>query len=361
MTIPRILSGKMMEKTLTKKALAQWVKALHSYKVHLPKRDEEGRWNYAETDGKEDIVLDVLQTTLPPKKILFPQREVFLEFAKTREGDTETLEVKEILPEKEPTVVFGVRPCEARAAWLLDKVFGGELTDSYYWKRRNQTTLVGLACDTPPSENCFCLSVDGSPSGEEGLDVLLTHLGDKYYVKTLSEKGEKLVNAAKALFQEPKPEDKKNVKAVQAEGIKKIKRQLKDPRAISAKLKGMFDAPLWDDESMSCIRCGICTYLCPSCHCFDINDELESASPLQGRRVRTWDTCQFPDFTMHSSGHNPRPDKASRLRQRLFHKFQYFVEVYDKFQCVGCGRCISLCPVGIDIIQVLDKVSDHGA
>jgi sulfhydrogenase subunit beta (sulfur reductase) len=110
---------------------------------------------------------------------------------------------------------------------------------------------------------------------------------------------------------------------------------------------------------MSCLRCGICTYLCPSCHCFDITDELESVSPPRGKRVRTWDTCQFPDFTMHSSGHNPRPDKASRLRQRLFHKFQYFIEMYDQFQCVGCGRCISLCPVGIDIINVLDRVKSH--
>jgi ferredoxin len=243
----------------------------------------------------------------------------------------------------------------------LDKVFSGEFTDTYYWKRRNQTTLVGLACDTPPSENCFCTSVEGSPHSEEGLDILLTDLGDRYYVRSLTEKGDKLIAAAKDIFQEPKPEDKKKVKSLQEESSKKIKRQLKDARTISETLKGMFDSALWDEEAMSCIRCGICTYLCPSCHCFDINDEVDSTSPLQGKRVRTWDTCQFPDFTMHSSGHNPRPEKASRLRQRLYHKFRYFIDVYDKFQCVGCGRCISLCPVGIDIITVLDKVKSHGS
>ena len=123
----------------------------------------------------------------------------------------------------------------------------------------------------------------------------------------------------------------------------------------------MFDTPFWDKESLSCIQCGICTYLCPTCHCFDINDEVASSAPLKGKRVRTWDNCQFPDFTMHSSGHNPRPDKASRLRQRILHKFQYFVELYENFQCVGCGRCISKCPVGIDIIEVLDKVRDYGS
>jgi ferredoxin len=361
MKIPRILSGKAMDKILIKKALPQWAKKLGSYKVYFPRKDKEERWNYVEVSGDADLNLDVWQTTLPPKKLLFPQREVFLEFARTTEGSKEALEVREVLPQDEAAVIFGARPCEARAAWLLDQVFSGEFSDPYYWKRRNQTTLVGLACDTPPSENCFCLSVEGSPHSEEGLDIQLTDLGDKYYVRVLTEKGNRIVQAAKELFQDPSPEEKKKLKQVQAESEKKLKRQLKDARAVSEKLKAMFDSPLWDEESMSCIRCGICTYLCPSCHCFDISDELESASPLRGKRVRTWDTCQFPDFTMHSSGHNPRPDKASRLRQRLFHKFQYFIEVYDKFQCVGCGRCISLCPVGIDIINVLDKVNSNGS
>jgi len=349
-----------MEKTLAKKSFPQWIKKLDSWKVYVPRKDGEGRWDYAEAQGGE-VGLDFLQTTVPPKKILFPQREVFLEFTKTLSGNRETLEVNEVLPEISPTVIIGVRPCEARAAWMLDEVFGGEFRDVYYWKRRDQVALVGFACTTPPSENCFCTSVEGSPHSEVGLDLLLTDLGERFYVQSLTAKGEKLISAAKELFEDPKPEVKKHVKAVQAEAEKKIKRHLKDARPIAAKLEGMFDSPLWDEESMSCLRCGICTYLCPSCHCFDINDELENPSPLRGQRVRTWDTCQFPDFTMHSSGHNPRPDKASRLRQRLLHKFQYFVQVYDKFMCVGCGRCITLCPVGIDIIKVLDKVRENGA
>jgi len=118
----------------------------------------DGRWDYAEAAAADELTLDVRQTAVPPKKILFPQREVFAEFSETVEGTAKTLEVKETLPEDESVVIFGVRPCEGRAAWLLDKVFSGEFTDPYYWKRRNQTTLVGLACGTPPSENCFCTS-----------------------------------------------------------------------------------------------------------------------------------------------------------------------------------------------------------
>ncbi len=359
--IQGILSGNPMHKILNKTVFSKWVKELRSSKIYFPRKDDSGRWNYAQITPDEDAILDVSQTTLPPKKILFPQREIFLEFSKNIEGDGETLEVKEVMPEDGSTIIFGVRPCEGRAAWLLDKVFAGDFSDPYYWKRRNQTTLIGLACSIPPSENCFCLSVEGSPHSEEGLDILLTDLGEKYYVKVLTEKGEKLVEAAKKLFSDPHPEETKKAQAVQAESEKRLRRHLQEARLISEKLKGMFHSSLWDEESMSCIRCGICTYLCPSCHCFDISDEVDAVSPLRGKRVRTWDTCQFPDFTMHSSGHNPRPDKASRLRQRLFHKFQYFVEIYNQFQCVGCGRCISLCPVGIDIIEVLDKVRSHGS
>ncbi len=189
----------------------------------------------------------------------------------------------------------------------------------------------------------------------------MTDLGDKYYVESFKKKGDELLNLAKALFKNPTAKDKKDLEKIQAESEKKIKRQIKDTEKISDKLKEMFDSPFWDEESLSCIRCGICTYLCPTCHCFDMNDEVTSSSPIKGERVRTWDNCQFPDFTMHSSGHNPRPDKASRLRQRILHKFQYFVELYKNYQCTGCGRCISKCPVGIDIIEVLEKARDYGS
>ncbi len=350
-----------MEKILEKRSLQSWVKKLDSWTIYAPRKDENGRWNYGIVQS-DSVGLDFTVTTLPPKPLIFPQREVFLEFLKTAGENQETLEVKEVLPGEKPAVILGVRPCDARAISFLDQVFSGDFVDPYYWARRKKTILVGLACLTPPWENCFCLSAEGSPHSEDGLDILLTDLGDRYFVKTLTESGDRLVNEAKALFKEPRPEDKKKVKAVHAQAEQKIVRAIKGAKKdVAAKLKGMFNSPLWDEESMSCIRCGICTYLCPSCHCFDINDEVDSASPLRGKRVRTWDNCQFPDFTMHSSGHNPRPDKASRLRQRIFHKFQYFVEIYDETMCTGCGRCISLCPVGIDIINVLHKVNDHGS
>lgn len=344
-----------MEKVLDKKSFPQWVKQLSSYTVYAPVQEDEV-WNYEVITNPEHVDLDLPNTVLSPKKIIFPQREVYLEFSASNEDG---LDVKEVLPEEELSVIFGVRPCDARALTLTDKVFGGDFEDVYYWKRRNQAALVGLACNAPPSPNCFCLSVDGSPFSKEGLDILMSDLGSKYFVEAFSKKGEELINAAKTLFKPATEKDKKELEKNRAEAKKKISRQIQNIKKIPPKLKGMFDSPFWDEESMSCLRCGICTYLCPTCHCFDINDEVLSSSPLRGKRVRTWDNCQFPDFTMHSSGHNPRQDKASRLRQRIMHKFQYFVERYKNYQCTGCGRCISRCPVGIDIIEVLDKVSSY--
>jgi sulfhydrogenase subunit beta (sulfur reductase) len=346
-----------MEKILAKKDFALWIKKLASYKVYAPKKKDDV-WNYELIGDDEVVELDYPQTSVPAKKIVFPQREVFFGFEQTPEGG---YEFRENLPNGEARVVLGVRPCEAKALCLTDLVFGGEFEDLYYKKRRDATTLVGLACATPPSPNCFCLSVGGSPHGSEGLDVLLTDLGDRYLAAALTAKGEELLRAGGKLFTDLRPEDKKKAEKIHAESETKLTRALKNIENVPAKLRGMFDSPFWDEESMSCIRCGICTYLCPTCHCFDINDEVQSSSPCRGRRVRTWDTCQFPDFTMHSSGHNPRPEKAARLRQRINHKFQYFVEAWQKYQCTGCGRCISQCPVGIDIIKVVEKVRDYGS
>lgn len=343
-----------MEKILTKKSFAKWLTKLDSYQLYAPVKKDDF-WSY-EIVKPDNVSIDYPNTVLSPKTLIFPQRELYFEFSHSDEG---VPEITEILPEEKPTVVFGVRPCDARGVSHMDKVFGGDYEDAYYWQRRNQTILVGMACNTPPSPNCFCTSVDGSPHGKDGLDILLTDMGEKYFVQTFSKKGEKLIHTAKALFVAPKPKDKTDVQKLHKEAVKKLPRQIQDTNKIPAKLKGLFDAEIWDDEAMSCIRCGICTYLCPTCHCFDINDEVAAQSPISGLRVRTWDNCQFPDFTMHSSGHNPRPDKASRLRQRIMHKFQYFVENFKDYQCIGCGRCISKCPVGIDIIEVLEKVRDH--
>ena len=344
-----------MKKILPKKSFAPWVKKLSGLEVYAPV-ERDGVWIYEAVENLKELDAAYPNTVQAPKKIIFPQTETLFEFDTDGEGHPT---VTETLPKKKERVIFGVRPCDARAATLTDIVFGGTINDPYYWVRREGTALVGLTCNHPPSSNCFCPSVGGSPHSTEGLDILMTDLGDRYVVETLTARGEKLVNKAKTLFAEPKERDRRELATAFTDSEQRIERSLRDAEKLPAKLKEMFDSPFWDGKALGCIRCGICTYLCPACHCFDLSDELTCPAPAKGRRVRTWDTCQFPDFTMHSSGHNPRPDRASRLRQRLNHKFQYFVEHHGKFQCTGCGRCISRCPVSIDIIDILEEVHDH--
>jgi ferredoxin len=344
-----------MEAILRKDKLNQWVAKLQeSAQVYAPDFVEDA-WAFTKVNPGGEVELDYTNTVRPVKGFVFPQREVLYRFS-LENGKAPQLTNTE--PKVEPAVVFGVRPCDGSAMVRNDKVFLCGFSDPYYETRRSQVALVGLACETPPSPNCFCLSVGGSPHSEDGLDVLMTALDGRYHVKALTGKGMEIVESARALFQEPLVADKKEVKAVHAASLEHKQRSISSQGAVAEALRRNFESPLWDKMAQACIGCGACTFLCPSCHCFDINDELTGRSPLTGERVRTWDNCQFPDFTMHSSGHNPRDDLGSRLRQRICHKLLYFVENHKIQQCTGCGRCITHCPVGIDIVEITNVMEE---
>ncbi|MBU0498507.1 MAG: 4Fe-4S dicluster domain-containing protein [Gammaproteobacteria bacterium] len=338
-----------MEKILAKEKLRDWVASLQGCEVHGP-AFADAVWNYAKAEG--DIDLRHTNTVGSVKAFAFPQREVFFRFEHKR-GERPSL--VPTLPEPRPTVVFGVRPCDGRGMPRNDTVFSKEFKDPYYWARRDKLILVGLACIEPHSPNCFCQAAGGSPCSEEGLDILMTDLGDRYHVRGVTAKGIEVMERGRDAFKEASGGDQAAVAKAHEAACKEPQRTFGDLVAIPDAIRRNFEAPLWDEMARHCIGCGICTFLCPTCHCFDINDEV--SSPGKGERVRTWDNCQFPDFTLHTSGHNPRDNLGMRLRQRVSHKFLYFVENHQTQQCTGCGRCISECPVGIDIAAVLERVS----
>jgi sulfhydrogenase subunit beta (sulfur reductase) len=290
----------------------------------------------------DEVQLDYSNTQQAPKQLFFPRSEVLF-----------TYELGKVIPaslSEEPRVVFGIRPCDARSSALLDMVFDTEEEqDPYYVNRRQRTVLIGLGCNEPQS-TCFCTSVSGGPFSVEGLDMLWTDLGDRYLVETITERGEALV-VDNPLFRQATAEDtdRKTDLAARAEQM------ISGPsvEGIKETLDGMFDDPFWDEVHLKCLGCGVCTFLCPTCHCFDIVDEGNSS---RGQRVRNWDTCQFALFTHHTSGHNPRPSGKQRMRQRVMHKFNYFVENQGAIACVGCGRCVRQCPVNLDIRAVLGAI-----
>ncbi|MGI6308838.1 MAG: 4Fe-4S dicluster domain-containing protein [Dethiobacteria bacterium] len=288
--------------------------------------------------------LEFSNTTVPPKSVLFPQVETLYQYEL---GKTDLN-----LPDGgEERVLVGVRPCDARAMAIVDNLFSWDIDDPYYLAKREKTTVIGLAC-SEPGMNCFCTSVGGGPASTEGLDLLLTDLGEVFLLQSLTEKGKRLCQEAEGTLEQATEEEVTSAEKLHQEAAGKIVRNI-DTGGISEKLPELWDSSLWQDVSEACLGCGTCTFLCPTCHCFDIQDEAEG---LEGRRCRVWDSCMFSEYTLHASGHNPRPTRRERTRNRVNHKYSYFVTKFERTACVGCGRCINLCPVNIDILNILAEV-----
>ncbi|GFP31840.1 hypothetical protein HKBW3S42_00146 [Candidatus Hakubella thermalkaliphila] len=303
-------------------------------------------------DFGEDVHLDLANLSrLSAKEAAFPQTETLLSFG--YEKETESSEPNKValrceVKEKE-TIAFGLRPCDARAHLLLDKVYlDDRYPDPYYGARRKNITLISLTC-THPQKTCFCTSVGGSPSDREGSDILLTEIEGGFLAEGVTEKGENIL--ALDLFQNSTKEKEEQAEAVKKRAAESLTLAL-DLNGIEKRLMDNFENELWSELSAPCLNCGICTYVCPTCYCFNITDEQRG---LCGQRIRTWDSCMYPLFTLETSGHNPRSLKLQRFRQRFNHKFSYYPSLYGEFLCVGCGRCILSCPVGIDIREVLKE------
>jgi len=252
----------------------------------------------------------------------------------------------------EETLLFGVRPCDARSFTLLDMLFDQEkYGDPYYIEKRAKTTVVALGCVHPPYTTCFCTSVGGSPCDATGADLLLTDLGgDEYLAEFLTPKGETLLSAFRGT---PAGEaEEKQKEAIAAKAAEGIASQI-PAREIKPILDTHFEDPFWNTLHQKCLACGTCTYLCPTCHCFDISDEVKGDA---GVRIRNWDSCMFPLFTKETSGHNPRLSQKERWRQRIMHKFRYYVDNFGAIACVGCGRCVMNCPVNLDIRKIVTDI-----
>jgi sulfhydrogenase subunit beta (sulfur reductase) len=308
---------------------------------------------FAELKASDEIDLSYQNTRLSPKGLFHPHSERMFQYSLTK-GDPDAGIVKEVSKDYSPRVVLGIRPCDAVAFRLDDANFDtATFKDPWWTKRRANTTLVGLACNAP-CRSCFCTSVGTGPFDPAGLDALLTDVGAGYIVKAITDKGEALVKSVG---------DGEPVAPAAAEQAAQLKKAAEaqlstqfDPKAIAEKdMLELFNASFWDEVAFSCINCGTCTFLCPTCWCFDIQDEV---CEDQGDRLRLWDSCMFPLFTLHGSGHNPRNVKLQRVRQRFMHKLKYYQDKYkDGVACVGCGRCVKFCPVNIDIREVARLMS----
>lgn len=287
-------------------------------------------------------------TRWSPKEHLFPRSEPLFTYRML--GKQVAIEPPP--PDREEQVLFGVRPCDAAGLARLDEMFTSPQPDELYAERRARTAVVTLACDSARSE-CFCTAVGGSPAGTEGADVQMMRLNGCWLVRALTPKGFEVVEPAAGDWPAAGERDWEAAAEVWQRVEAAIGRGSLSAD-VPVALAGAFDRPLWDLVAERCLGCGICAYVCPSCSCFDIADE---ANAHCGTRCRSWDTCGLASFTKHASGHNPRATQPARYRQRVLHKFAYFpLEHENRFMCVGCGRCVALCPVGLDVHRSVETL-----
>jgi ferredoxin len=334
----------MAESNIAKKQLPQFLTAVAAdYALYGP-RAEDGIVTFRRIGSAEELMLDYRNSTVSPKELFLPRAEVVYEF------DGQDF-VDETMPD-EKRVVFAMRPCDCRALTMLDLVFDTEqVKDPFYVTRRQNTVIVALGCNRPFSSSCFCTAVGGDPFGQEGADVLMADVGDSLLDKAVTPKGKDFLTQFGKFFS-AKAGGNWNKLAKAARDKIKSKLELDNTKS---RLDKRFENDIWETVSRKCLGCGVCSYLCPICYCFDLVDEKTSTGV---KKVRTWDCCMFSLFTRHASGHNPRPVGAPRLRQKLMHKFSYYKERYDVNGCVGCGRCVRSCPVNLDIRQLLGDVME---
>jgi ferredoxin len=295
-------------------------------------------------DGSAEPCLSS-NASLPPKDLLFPRSEAMYGY------DVKTGGVSEVRPDVS-TVVFGIRPCDVRSIENLDRAFLEKgYVDSYYKARRDGLTTIAVAC-TEAARTCFCDSVGVAPDDAPGADVVLNDHGDAYAVRTNTEKGEAVVKLWKNVL------SKASGKAAKRSGkvVCDLKARVDD--GLPERLTARFDDPMWDKLSKACLGCGCCSFICPTCYCFDIGRENRGAS---GTAFRCWDSCMFSDYSRMAGGHDPRPSKKERLRNRYLHKLAYFNLRYGVTLCVGCGRCVDKCPANLDVTRVADMLEEVSA
>lgn len=333
-------------------ALFQLIAA--NQELYLPVK-VSGQVNFAAWSENAQVDLDTLKTVKSPKDAFFPQSENL--YTVKREGKKISIEPEAL--KEQSFVVFGMKACDVQGVKVLDQVFLAEPVDTFYASRREHGTIVALACHEP-EESCFCKAF-GIDCAEPAADVAAWMVEEELYWKALTEKGEALTRTVESLLESASPQEEEKV-----EGEKEKIRSIVEKLPYSnLSLKGWngealtekFDSPLWEELYKPCLACGTCTFVCPTCQCYDIKD-YDTGHGVQ--RYRCWDSCMYSDFTMMAHGNN-RTSQMQRFRQRFMHKLVYFPANNDgMYSCVGCGRCVEKCPASLNIVKVIKSFQKQG-
>ncbi len=297
-------------------------------------------------EDNKRIDLTALRTKIPFKKLLFPPKFSMFSY---KEG--ETTQNLENLPSQ---VIFGLHPCDVHALKIMDDFFLSHYPDPYYIERRKRTSIVALSCI--PDEKCFCKTTN-THYAESGFDLALTDLKDFFIVWVGSSLGDDMIRACPDLYEEHIGHADLERYVKWREFRESHFRNDLDFTGMPSIMELCWDSPVWEELGDKCLSCGACTLVCPTCPCFNVIDEI-NLKQTEGERYRQWDSCMFREYSMVAGGHNFRESRAARLKLRFTHKLQSFVSKFGEPACVGCGRCIDTCPVGIDILSVAQRLKE---
>lgn len=346
-----------------RKTVLDWIAGLMAKgRAYFPQRTETASFEFAPIRANSEIGFEsnpsliprkefrASTNMVPPGKKLAPAQEELFRFRKNEKGD---LELTPILSDQFQ-ILAGVRPCDLRAINLMDRVNSEGIGDPNYLTRRMNTAIVAHDCLQPCDDNCFC-DAAGSLRTREGADVFLTPLQDEILLECLTQRGRELVEDTQFT---PCPDPASKKAEAETRRTKPFGRQFAAPvEDLPGILKAHWDSEVWDRHVERCFSCGTCNLVCPTCYCFDVQDDLNLEDISSGHRSRTWDGCMLPDFAEVAGGHNFRSEAAARQRHRVKRKFEYLPQHFAEGSfCVGCGRCGHQCTAGIDIFDIVNEL-----
>ncbi|HSK09848.1 MAG TPA: 4Fe-4S dicluster domain-containing protein [Vicinamibacterales bacterium] len=339
--------------TIAKSDVAAFLATLApEYRVVVPRRVTGADVVFADFDEAAPLAWDFVNTSVPPKGLFVPPREVLFHIDGTRRPA-----LRAPAAEK-PIAIFGLRSCDATGLAFLERFFAGRgFEDDAVLGRIRASLRMTVSCEAP-GPDCFCVCCDGGPWLTAGFDLQFADLGARLLVDVGSARGEAAIAVAPMLFQ-PAGAD---AVAARARQVAEVDARFERRSYMAAGTKrislGRVPQEKWEQWADDCQGCGGCCFVCPTCSCFTVTDR--ATAPGAFDRERAWDACLYEGFTREASGHNPRAARGDRLKRRFFHKMSYqYIEVMGRHGCVGCGRCVGACLGGLDISSVLARIHDE--